>query len=130
MLADAQRFGEDRKSIRLNSSHVEISYAVFCLKKKNVHSHAFHRALRSRTQGRTNAPGSFWTWRERMYELAGWLTPATYQALARAAFAEMALAGVTAVGEFNYLHHAASGRPYPDPNAMGVALLTAAAEAG
>src|SRR5438874_10636829 len=29
----AQRLGEDRKSTRLNSSHVEISYAVFCLKK-------------------------------------------------------------------------------------------------
>src|SRR5690349_22895760 len=28
------RPGEDRKSTRLNSSHVEISYAVFCLKKK------------------------------------------------------------------------------------------------
>src|SRR5690349_23088656 len=27
--------GSDRKSTRLNSSHVEISYAVFCLKKKN-----------------------------------------------------------------------------------------------
>src|SRR5438874_7871550 len=27
---------EDRKSTRLNSSHVEISYAVFCLKKKKV----------------------------------------------------------------------------------------------
>src|SRR5438874_10723197 len=27
----------DRKSTRLNSSHVEISYAVFCLKKKNYH---------------------------------------------------------------------------------------------
>src|SRR5690606_8699518 len=28
---------EDRKSTRLNSSHVKISYAVFCLKKKNKH---------------------------------------------------------------------------------------------
>src|SRR5690606_41984343 len=28
------RFGKDRKSTRLNSSHVKISYAVFCLKKK------------------------------------------------------------------------------------------------
>src|SRR5690349_23563231 len=28
---------EDRKSTRLNSSHVEISYAVFCLKKKNIY---------------------------------------------------------------------------------------------
>src|SRR5690349_22013932 len=29
----------DRKSTRLNSSHVEISYAVFCLKKKNKYYH-------------------------------------------------------------------------------------------
>src|SRR5690606_40866261 len=29
-------FGGDRKSTRLNSSHVKISYAVFCLKKKNI----------------------------------------------------------------------------------------------
>src|SRR3712207_7456775 len=28
----------DRKSTRLNSSHANISYAVFCLKKKNTHS--------------------------------------------------------------------------------------------
>src|SRR5437868_12651759 len=31
---DLQRWAEDRKSTRLNSSHVSISYAVFCLKKK------------------------------------------------------------------------------------------------
>src|SRR2546430_11891063 len=30
---------EDRKSTRLNSSHSQISYAVFCLKKKNTHHH-------------------------------------------------------------------------------------------
>src|SRR5256885_12302129 len=29
----------DRKSTRLNSSHLVISYAVFCLKKKNKHKH-------------------------------------------------------------------------------------------
>src|SRR2546430_13449055 len=33
---------EDRKSTRLNSSHSQISYAVFCLKKKN-HSYLLHR---------------------------------------------------------------------------------------
>src|SRR5207249_11144577 len=32
---------EDRKSTRLNSSHVSISYAVFCLKKKNKKQHSF-----------------------------------------------------------------------------------------
>src|SRR3989442_8805638 len=30
----AWKYGSDRKSTRLNSSHVRISYAVFCLKKK------------------------------------------------------------------------------------------------
>src|SRR3712207_8536606 len=30
---------EDRKSTRLNSSHANISYAVFCLKKKKKHNH-------------------------------------------------------------------------------------------
>src|SRR5690606_41329186 len=34
--ADPLRPSEDRKSTRLNSSHVKISYAVFCLKKKTA----------------------------------------------------------------------------------------------
>src|SRR5438874_9729669 len=34
ILCDLLGLGRDRKSTRLNSSHVEISYAVFCLKKK------------------------------------------------------------------------------------------------
>src|SRR5688572_30867385 len=34
LLADQDALGEDRKSTRLNSSHSQISYAVFCLKKK------------------------------------------------------------------------------------------------
>src|SRR3712207_8104602 len=33
-------FAEDRKSTRLNSSHANISYAVFCLKKKKNQCHA------------------------------------------------------------------------------------------
>src|SRR3712207_8582297 len=36
-LPDHPQVGEDRKSTRLNSSHANISYAVFCLKKKNTH---------------------------------------------------------------------------------------------
>jgi formiminoglutamate deiminase len=93
----------------------------------NCHSHAFHRALR----GRTHADGgTFWTWRERMYALAARLDPDRYLALARAAYAEMALAGITAVGEFHYLHHGPGGRAYDDPNAMGEALREAARDAG
>src|SRR3712207_7019919 len=33
---------QDRKSTRLNSSHANISYAVFCLKKKNTHTYKSH----------------------------------------------------------------------------------------
>src|SRR3712207_8113284 len=35
IVLDLARVGTDRKSTRLNSSHANISYAVFCLKKKN-----------------------------------------------------------------------------------------------
>ncbi|MFI6039547.1 formimidoylglutamate deiminase [Streptomyces sp. NPDC051315] len=93
----------------------------------NAHSHAFHRALRSTVQV---GSGTFWTWREIMYGVADRLTPDTYHALARAVYAEMALAGVTAVGEFHYVHHTPDGTPYADPNAMGEALIEAAADAG
>ncbi|MFD4691314.1 formimidoylglutamate deiminase [Streptomyces sp. NPDC058463] len=93
----------------------------------NTHSHAFHRALRSTVQV---GSGTFWTWRELMYRAASRLTPDTYYDLARATYAEMVLAGITAVGEFHYLHHAPGGTPYDNPNAMGEALIAAAAEAG
>nr|WP_225822275.1 formimidoylglutamate deiminase [Streptomyces sp. TML10] len=93
----------------------------------NAHSHAFHRALRGTVQV---GSGTFWTWREVMYSVADRLTPETYHALARAVYAEMALAGITCVGEFHYVHHAPGGTPYADPNAMGEALIEAAAEAG
>jgi formiminoglutamate deiminase len=93
----------------------------------NAHSHAFHRALRGRTHGDR---GSFWTWRELMYSVAARLDPDSYFELARAVYGEMALAGITCVGEFHYLHHTADGTPYADPNAMGQALIAAAHEAG
>jgi formiminoglutamate deiminase len=93
----------------------------------DAHSHAFQRALRARTEG---GRGSFWTWREQMYELAGRLDPDSYLRLARATFAEMALAGITVVGEFHYLHHRHDGGAYDDPNAMGLAVIQAAAEVG
>ncbi|CCH34762.1 formimidoylglutamate deiminase [Actinosynnema sp. NPDC047251] len=85
----------------------------------NAHSHAFHRALRGRTH---SDGGTFWTWRDRMYAVAERLTPESYLHLARAVYAEMAIAGVTAVGEFHYLHNGG--------NEMGEALRQAAVDAG
>ncbi len=93
----------------------------------DAHSHAFHRALRGRVQTGT---GTFWTWRKQMYAVAARLDPDSYHALARAVYAEMALAGISCVGEFHYLHHSADGTPYSSANAMGDALIAAASDAG
>ncbi|MFB9372259.1 formimidoylglutamate deiminase [Kitasatospora sp. NPDC001664] len=93
----------------------------------NAHSHAFHRALRGSVQ---IGSGTFWTWRDTMYRFAGALDPDSYLELATAVYAEMALAGISAVGEFHYLHHAPGGARYDDPNAMGHALIEAADRAG
>ncbi len=93
----------------------------------NAHSHAFHRALRGRTHG---DGGTFWTWRQGMYQAASTLNPDSYYRLARAVYGEMVLAGVTSVGEFHYVHHNPNGTAYSDPNAMGHALISAATDAG
>jgi formiminoglutamate deiminase len=93
----------------------------------NAHSHAFHRALRGITE---TVRGTFWTWRKRMYEVADRLDPDNYLELATAVYAEMALAGISCVGEFHYLHHGPGGTPYADQNVMGRALIEAARCAG
>lgn len=93
----------------------------------NAHSHAFHRLLRGRTH---RQGGDFWLWREKMYEIARSLTPDGYERLATAVYTEMALAGITTVGEFHYLHHQMGGTPYSDHNEMGHALVRAARNAG
>ncbi|MGP4113951.1 formimidoylglutamate deiminase [Streptomyces sp. 4N509B] len=93
----------------------------------NAHSHFFHRALRATVQ---TGGGTFWTWREGMYHTAERLDPDSCHELARAVYAEMALAGITCVGEFHYVHHGPDGEPYRPRHAMGQALLAAAEEAG
>ena len=93
----------------------------------NAHSHAFHRALRGRTHGGT---GDFWSWRTPMYEIANRLTPDSYRELATMTFAEMALSGITGVGEFHYIHHNTDGTKYKNPNEMGIAMVQAAQRAG
>lgn len=93
----------------------------------NAHSHAFHRLLRGRTH---DEGGDFWVWRRDMYRAAEGLTPDSYEEIATAVYVEMAMAGITAVGEFHYLHHQADGLRYDDPNEMGHTLVRAARRAG
>ena len=95
-----------------------------------AHSHAFQRALRARTQRPESPAGSFWSWRGLMYALAEQLTPDDVYHLSRFAYMELVLAGVTAVGEFHYLHHAPDGQPYADRLVMAEAVIQAAQDVG
>jgi len=95
-----------------------------------AHSHAFQRAIRGRTEHRAHDRDDFWTWREAMYAAAERLSPEELYAVSRFCFLEMARAGITAVGEFHYLHRDSSGKPYADPNELDLAVARAAREAG
>ncbi len=117
----------------------------------SAHSHAFQRALRGQGQrpcgaegtagaagagdpqggaARGTGPDDFWSWRGRMYALAGSLTPESIHAISRVTFAELARAGVRTVGEFHYVHHQPDGTPYADRTAMADAVIRAAKDAG
>ena len=97
----------------------------------NAHSHAFQRIIRGRTEYRSqNATDSFWTWREQMYAAATRLSPEEIYTVSRLAFLEMALSGITAVGEFHYLHHAPDGSRYSDPNLLAHEVIRAANDVG
>lgn len=96
----------------------------------NSHSHAFQRVLRGRTEFRTGNQDSFWTWREMMYSAATRLAPEDLYDASRMAFLEMALSGITAVGEFHYLHHAPDGESYDDPNLLAKEVVRAAGDVG
>jgi formiminoglutamate deiminase len=93
----------------------------------NTHSHVFHRAIRGHSQ---SGVADFWAWRDLMYGVAERLDPNTLYDLALATYAEMALSGVTSVGEFFYLHHDRDGSPYAEPNELGDAVVRAANDAG
>ena len=97
----------------------------------NAHSHAFQRVIRGRTEYRTtNDKDSFWTWREMMYSAAARLTPEDIYDASRMAFLEMALSGITTVGEFHYLHHGPDGCRYEDPNLLAKQVVRAANDVG
>jgi len=96
----------------------------------NVHSHAFQRLIRGKSESRAVAGKDFWSWRGTMYHAAANLDPQQVYDVARMAFLEMVLAGTTTVGEFHYLHTAPDGRPYDDPNLLSKQIIAAAQSVG
>jgi formimidoylglutamate deiminase len=114
------RQGEDRDALRLPGRALVPGLV-------DAHSHAFQRGLRGRGESFPRGAGSFWTWREAMYGLVERLDGPALRALCLQAFREMRAAGITAVGEFHYLHHSSPEQP---DWALDELVLTAAAEAG
>jgi formimidoylglutamate deiminase len=97
----------------------------------NAHSHAFQRVIRGRTEYRSQqTTDSFWTWREQMYAAANRLEADGIYAASRMAFLEMALSGITAVGEFHYIHHSLDGSTHSDPNLLAKEVVRAAHDVG
>ncbi len=97
----------------------------------NVHSHAFQRAIAGRT-GRAG-PGrddTFWTWRQAMYAFLDRVDADAFEAIAAQAYVEMAKAGYATVGEFHYVHHDTTGKPYKDPAELAWRIAAAAETAG
>lgn len=65
-----------------------------------------------------------------MYHAATRLSPEDIYDASRMAFLEMALSGITSVGEFHYLHHNPDGSPYDDPNLLAKTVVRAARDVG
>lgn len=98
----------------------------------NVHSHAFQYAMAGMTEHRSSLdePDNFWTWRTRMYQVANAIDPDQQRAIASMAYLQMLKRGITAVGEFHYLHHQPDGTPYSDRAEMDLAVVDAALSVG
>jgi len=98
----------------------------------NAHSHGFQRAIRGRTEFRSPEKtfDDFWSWRERMYQAALGLSPEQIKSVTAMAYLEMLLSGVTAVGEFHYVHRQADGTPYDEPDELAHQVAAAAEDTG
>ncbi|MEO8809895.1 MAG: formimidoylglutamate deiminase [Rhodanobacter sp.] len=96
----------------------------------NLHSHAFQRAMAGLAERKGKPEDSFWSWRETMYAFAAAIGPDQLKAIAAQLYVEMLKAGYTHVCEFHYLHHQPDATPYASREAMSLALIEAAREAG
>ena len=96
----------------------------------DAHSHAFQRAFVAGAETRDGEHDDFWSWRERMYDVARRISPGQLRAVAAHLYLELLRGGYTHVCEFHYLRRDVRGRDYADPLAMSWALAQAAADVG
>jgi formimidoylglutamate deiminase len=122
--------GADGRLVQASEGADESSEAWVLPGMPNLHSHAFQRAMAGLAERKGRSDDSFWSWRETMYAFAAAIGPDELKAIAAQLYVEMLKAGYTQVCEFHYLHHQPDGTPYAQPEAMSLALIEAAREAG
>jgi len=119
---EAGRIAAVAADARANAADREFGIVIPGL--ANAHSHAFQRVLAGHTEERGPAnKDNFWTWRSRMYALAGKIDATAMEAIARQVYSEMVATGYTSVAEFHYLHNE------PDTSETSEALFEAIAAA-
>ena len=96
----------------------------------NVHSHGFQRGMAGLTEFRGPAADNFWSWRTLMYRFVARMTPADLEAITAQAYVEMLESGFTRVGEFHYVHHDPTGKPYANPAETAGRVIAAAEQTG
>ena len=96
----------------------------------NLHSHTYNRALAGFSEPVGGTSSNFWTWRERMYDLALALQPEELEAIAAQAFVEMLEGGFTSVAEFHYLHNQPDGSHYANRIELAERIVAAASGTG
>jgi len=96
----------------------------------NAHSHALHRVRRGRPEPGTGTTGHEAQSTPGPNGVARLVTGEDVFDVARMAFLEMLLAGVTCVGEFHALHHQPDGTPWPDPGFLSREVMRAAHDVG
>lgn len=98
----------------------------------NAHSHAFQYAMAGMAEvhPRQGSASDFWSWRNKMYEIALSVDPEDLESIATMLYAEMVKHGYSHVAEFHYLHHDPQGKAYKNIAEMSERLISAAHNAG
>ncbi len=99
---------------------------------QNAHSHAFQYAMAGLAEIHPviQRADNFWSWRDKMYQIALTINPDQLEAIAAMLYCEMLRHGYTHVAEFHYLHHDKNGKPFANLAEMGERLAAAAQKAG
>ncbi len=96
----------------------------------NAHSHTFQRAFAGLSERRTAEEDDFWSWRDRMYNVANRITASQMRIVAEQLSIELLKGGYTQVCEFHYLQHDEYAKPYSRPFQLAWEIADAATDIG